>query len=297
VNNYFDKLFADLSESLYENAEKEVSIKKTWEAVAVVGEALNKVKEHMTLFPFKSTAEEISFFKYEKPRFLAEQLYALEMINIQTSRPPYDQEVIKNYYQQELSGLGRFFNQYKALYQYYQLEGSDLDELLFVRGGKPPAMLLPETQNLDPAFSTNGDYAYAKFIALERLQAYLISELKELDRPGRKLYAGLGWHGVDERHLNNSLEGQAVDQKIKWTGESINLVELAYGMWLTGQINNGNASVTEIVEFLEQCFGVEIGAPHRRWQSISRRKRVAPFKYVDEVKAVLVKRLEEEWGK
>jgi hypothetical protein len=74
-------------------------------------------------------------------------------------------------------------------------------------------------------------------------------------------------------------------------------VKLAYGIWLTGQINNGNASVTEIVEFLEMSFGVEIGAPHRRWQSISRRKRVAPFKYVDEVKAALVKRLEEEWGK
>jgi len=296
-------LFADLSETLHENTEKEVSIKKTWEAVATVGEVLTKVKERITQFPFKNAAEEISFFKHEKPRFLAEQLYALEMINILTSRPAYDQESIRAWYQQELSGLGRFFNQYKSLYQYYQLEACDLDELLFVRGAKAPAMLLPETQNLDPAFSTNGDYGFAKFIALERVQAYLIDELKEMDRPGRRLYQGLGWEREVEKPMNfnspnfEGIKNDTQERRIKWTGESINLVELAYGMWLTGQINNRNASVTEIVEFLELCFGVEIGAPHRRWQSISARKRVAPFKYVDEVKAALVKRLEEEWGK
>src|ERR1700743_1370286 len=169
MNNYFDRLFADLSEALYENTEKEASIKKTWEAVATVGEALNKIKERITQFPFKSTAEEISFFKHEKPRFVAEQLYALEKINILTARPAYE---LRAWYQQELAGFARFFEKYKAFYQYYQLEACDLDELLFVRGSKAPAMLLPETQNLDPAFSTNGDYGFAKFTALERVQAY-----------------------------------------------------------------------------------------------------------------------------
>lgn len=297
MNNYYDKLFADLSADLYENTEKEVSIKKTWEGVGAVADALKKIKERITQYPFKTTAEEILFFKQEKPRFLAEQLFALEMVNVQTSRPLYDAENLKTFYQNELSGPGRFFSQYKAMYQYYQLDATDLDELLFIRGAKPPSMLLPETQNLDPAFSTNGDYAFAKFIAMERLQAYLIEELKELNRPGRRLYNGLGWQHVDDNHLKSGGEMNHGPSKLSWTGESINLVELAYGMWLTGQINNGNASVSEIVEFLEKCFQVEIGTPHRRWQSISRRKRIAPFKYVDEIKAALSKRLEEEWGK
>jgi hypothetical protein len=297
VNNYFDKLFADLSESLWECYEKEFSVKKTWEAAGAAGDALNKLKERIMQFPFTSTVEEIGFFKREKPRFLAEQLYAREMTNVLAGRPVYAQEDIRTWYQQELSGLERFFNQYKTLYQYYQLEACDLDERLFLRGAKAPAMLLPETQNLDPGFSTNGDYGFAKFIALERLQGYLIGELKEIDRPGRRLYDGFGWRRIDDRNLENSNNIEEGAVGLKWTGETINLVELAYGMWLTGQVNNGNASVTEIVEFLEQCFGVEIGAPHRRWQSISRRKRVAPFKYVDEIKAALVKRLEEEWGR
>src|ERR1700742_1665794 len=121
MNTYFDKLFADLIATLYENTEKEVSIRKTWKAVNLITETLNKLKERIATYPFKSNIEEIVFFKHEKPRFLAEQIFALEMINIQTSKPPYDEQSIKTFYQNELSGHGRFFSQYKALYQYYQL--------------------------------------------------------------------------------------------------------------------------------------------------------------------------------
>lgn len=81
------------------------------------------------------------------------------------------------------------------------------------------------------------------------------------------------------------------------TGETINLVEIAYGIWLTGQVNNGNASISEIVLWLERHFEVRVGKAHRRWQNIAGRKRLAPFRYMDEMKEALVKRLEEEWGK
>jgi hypothetical protein len=84
---------------------------------------------------------------------------------------------------------------------------------------------------------------------------------------------------------------------LKWTGNTINLAELAYGIWLTGQINHGNVSVNQVVGWLEKQLGVKIGDPHRRWQSIAARKRVGPFVFVDEMKDALVKRLEEEWGR
>ncbi|HEY4194967.1 MAG TPA: hypothetical protein VGM63_05500, partial [Mucilaginibacter sp.] len=86
MNNYFDKLYLDLSQALIDNTEKDIPVKKCLGAVVAVREALNKLKNHITQYPFKSTAEEIAFFKQEKPRFLAEQIYTVEMINIQTSR-------------------------------------------------------------------------------------------------------------------------------------------------------------------------------------------------------------------
>jgi hypothetical protein len=84
---------------------------------------------------------------------------------------------------------------------------------------------------------------------------------------------------------------------MRWTGESISLVELAYGIWLTGQVNNGQVSITEIVEFLEVVFRVRVGKPHRRWQSIASRKRLSYTKYLDECKAAVEKRLDEEMGR
>ena len=97
---------------------------------------------------------------------------------------------------------------------------------------------------------------------------------------------------------------QALSRKpggLKWTGETINLVEVAYGIWLTGQLNNGNTSVTEIVEWLELAFRVmKIGKAHRRWQSIAGAEKVEKGvipKYLDECKAAVEKRVEEELGK
>ncbi|MGY3212851.1 RteC domain-containing protein [Mucilaginibacter sp. HD30] len=81
---------------------------------------------------------------------------------------------------------------------------------------------------------------------------------------------------------------------MKWTGDTINLVEIAYGIWLTGQINHGNAGIAEITQFLETSFRVNIGRPFRRWQSISNRKRVSPVKYVDQIKDAILKRLDDE---
>ncbi|WP_368077622.1 RteC domain-containing protein [Mucilaginibacter sp. L3T2-6] len=69
---------------------------------------------------------------------------------------------------------------------------------------------------------------------------------------------------------------------MRWTGDTINLAELAYGIWLTGQINNGQISVTEILECLERVFRVRLGKPHRRWQSIAARKPLGYAKYMDE---------------
>lgn len=281
IKVYIDRLFKELEEDLNEYAEMGiVPIKRLNGALQSMRSCLLKLRAHITDHPFQNTAEEIEFFKKEKPRFVAEQLYAIDLTIIQTSRPFYDREVIRSFFEQELRTIRRFLKKYSFLYQYYQLDSTDMDALFFVRGAYPKDILVPDSADLDPQFSAACDHAWARFMAYERLQMYLLEELLSLDNPVV----------VRLKEDSNTVE-------LKWTGETINLVELGYGMWLTGQINNGNASITEIIEWLEVHFRVKIGKAHRRWQSISRRKRIGSFKYIDEVKAALVKRLEEEWGR
>jgi hypothetical protein len=82
------------------------------------------------------------------------------------------------YYSEELKRLQTFINRFGFLYQCYKIGAKDLDSVLFLRDAGVSGMLLPETPDTDPQFSTNGDYLWAKFIAYERLLNCLADELE-----------------------------------------------------------------------------------------------------------------------
>jgi len=239
--------------------------------LTVINKALADLKQFFQERPFADQQEEINFFKYEKPLFVAELLTAHRMFTVETQRRQFNEEVlIRNYYEQELRVIKHYFIQHQFLYQYYLLEASELDAILFVRGAESSAVLLPETPDLDLNYSTKGDYLFAHFMAYEKIQDYLINEL----------------YPVSER----TLPGRA----LTWTGESVNLVELAYGIYLTGQINHGQATITEVIQWLEKVFKADVGNAYRRWHAISNRKRVTPTKFIDQMRDAINKRLDDD---
>lgn len=235
---------------------------------------------------FRGPEAEIAFFKNEKPLFVAEQVYLTEYTVILLGKPMSGSGLVEGYYLDELKRVQTFINRFGFLYRCYKMEVKDLDSILFLRGSGPSGMLLPEPPDADPHFSTNGDFLWAKFMAYERLQAWLEEQLALI-------------HGVSNAPLTPQGDTHKAMRlgSVKWTGETINLVELAYGIWLTGQVNNGQVSITELVEFLEFSFRVRIGKPHRRWQGIANRKRLGYTRFLDECKAAIEKRVEEEMGK
>ena len=254
---------------------KNLAVKNPGAVADVVKSALIDLKNYFVKNPFSDQNAQIQFFKYEKPVFYGEYIYALELFTIESNKPHGEKLVVRNYYEQELGFIKRFFDQYRFLYQYYLLDGIELDAIYFTPGSKDTDLFLPDVPDLDSDFSTPGDFLFAKFIALERLQDYLITLL---------------YQTADNQNLVQN--GDVAN--LRWTGETINLVEIAYGIWLTGQVNHGNASITEIVEWLEIHFKVKIGLPFRRWFSISKRKRISQTKFIDEIKEAILKRLDEE---
>lgn len=237
---------------------------------------------------FCSPEAEITFFKIEKPLFVAEQVYLTEYTVILLGKPMSGSGLVEAYYLDELKRVQTFINRFGFLYQCYKMESKDLDSVLFLRDAGPSGMLLPETPDADPQFSTNGDFLWAKFIAYERLQTWLEEQLALF----RGRSGGLAAHCGTPDAVRPGGQGG-----LKWTGETINLVELAYGIWLTGQVNNGQVSITEITEFLEAVFRVRIGKPHRRWQGIANRKRLGYTRFLDACKGAIEKRVEEEMVK
>jgi hypothetical protein len=236
--------------------------------LTAAGEALKKIRAYVVANPFVDAAEEMELFKNQKPLFTSEQLYAIEVFTIETNRPIGDPAALRAYFELELAVIKRFFDQYQFLYQYHIHELTELDHLLFKRGAKPTGILLPENDGADPEFCSSADKLFAKFIAYERLQVYIVAQLSgEVPASTRS--------------------------DLKWTGDSINLVELIYGICLTGQVNHGNITPVQLARWFEEKLGIAIGRPHRRFKEIERRKRLPTTKFLNHMQEAVVKKVEE----
>lgn len=253
---------------------KNLPVKKPASVAEIVGNAISDLKNHFTSFPFADNFEEIRFFKYQKPLFMAESVYSAEIFTVESNRPHGDPAIIRSYYEQELRFTKRFFDQYRFMYQYYLLDGIELDTIYFTSGAKNSELFIPESSWTDSGFSAPGDFVFAKFIGLERIQDFLI----------RRLYPGMDGDAsirTKERH------------KLTWTGDKINLVEIAYAIRDTSQINQGKADIIDVINWLEDSLNVSLSRHYRMFSEIKSRKSVSRTRYIDHMKAMLLSHLEE----
>lgn len=250
---------------------KNINVKNPLLTGELVRKSIEELKVYFKTNPFPDQAGEINFFKYEKPAIIAEQIFAQELYVIESNKPIGDKAQTDNFYTQELIYIRRVFDQNRYLYQYFQLDGTEFDEIYFCRGNRLPDVNLPVAPDADPEFSTPGDFVFARFIAFERLQNHL-SDILYADK--------------------NIAEGKN-NEPVRWTGDLINLVELIYGLHLTGQLNHGNASMNELVRWAERQFGVKIGVIQRKFAEIQGRKRVAATKFIDQMRDTLLQKIDD----
>lgn len=249
-------------------------VKKLSAVINAVRLSLDSLKNHVLEEGFTTQQEEIYFFKYEKPRFLSEQLFALEIFTVETNCPIGSDELAREFYKEELRYIRRFFAQYNFIFQYYQLDATEMDRLFFVRGVRPADLILPDVQDFDPVFSTSADYLYAKFMAYEKVQRFLADSLTG---------------GIEH---SKSQDPGGNRKQLRWTGAKSDLIELAYGIYTTMQINNGNADVADIVKWLEQSFDVSVGRYYQAFSEIKARKTISKTRYIDQMKDTLIKHID-----
>lgn len=237
------------------------------QAMPMVVDFLDFAREERLASGFKDSFEEIYFFKFEKPEYYATKIYVAGWFTLMNGRPKGTAVQLREYYSEELRFIYRFFAQHAFHYQYFKSGMTELDQLLFVRGAEVSPVFVVEVPELDSSFCTSGDYMFAKFIAYERLQELILSEMDKLEAAERVVVAS-----------GNSALGNT--KSMEWTGEVINLVELGYALYVSGQIGGGKAGLGEIFRWLESSFGVEIGIPANRFREIKRRKRMEKLHFI-----------------
>ena len=272
-----EKLYLDFIDALSGVTDSGFNPVKTLsEVLAQCRRYLMELRAQVKVENFADQDAEVHFFKQVKPKFYARKIFHFELYGLDMNRPVGTKDMMICFYREELAFIARFFAIHSAAYDYFRTGRTELDHLYFVRGAEASVEQIQEMQDADPLFSTSMDYLFSKFIAYQDLQEEIIKRIGLLD--GSLVPANVA---VPERG-------------IKWTGKVVNLGELIYGLYYTGQLNHGNAQLSEIVALFERMFMVKIRDVHHTFGEIRERKVSSPSKFIDSMAAAILQRVDED---
>jgi RteC protein len=82
------------------------------------------------------------------------------------------------------------------------------------------------------------------------------------------------------------------DYNFRWTGSTVELVELIYGFAEMKSFNNGETPITELANFFGSQFGMEIKDCYSAYVDIKRRKNDSRTYYLDKMRERLNRRMQ-----
>ena len=278
VNNMLAEIEVDISEiDLYGYDIIETSLSMVYRLQTV----LNDLKTKLQIYSFPAKEDEITFFKTQKPEILGRLLFFYKIYRIETQCPNGSDDVIRSYINRELDNLTYFFNRNLDFYQYYRSHSTLYDEYYFVRGKSDLRLCTDSAQfDKDPNFSTGYDYKVAKIIANEMLRIYLNKRLVKLET---------------NTQVEDNLQ-KCLKYPFRFTGKKVFLIELGYSLVSSGDINNGNVEIKEMMNFLGTVFQVELGDYYAAYIAMKERKKDRTA-YLSRLQDSLVKRMDEDDSK
>ena len=277
MKKQFENLLLQFSEELMNIGGEENALEQLNQIERLSARMIHEIKEILTAQPFENEMEEIEFFKQVNPRILSPSIEQGLKYYILINKPITTNEALVDYFEDALKNLQSFFSMNSFHYQYFKSGIRELDHLYFLTSAGPLSIPIIEIPTQMKAYCPAMSYLFAKFLAYENVQYYIIEEIS----------------GLRTSNIVASMQVDAAETpELKWTGESINIIELAYGLWLTGQLNNGNASLNQIIRWLEKNLSVSIGIAQRKFSEISRRKRISITKFIDQMRDAILKKID-----
>ena len=238
---------------------------------------INELRQDLQTHVFSAKEDEITFFKKQKPEIRGRLIYFHKIYCIETQCPTGSNEVIKHYLNKELDNLTYFFNRNLDFYQYYRSNSTIYDEYYFLRGNIDIRLCTDSAQfDKDPKFSTGYDYKVAKIISNEMLRIYLNKKLQKIENE------------------NCIEEHQTIRTKtpVRFTGKKAALIEIGYALASSGDINQGNIEIKEIMNYLSFVFNIDLGGYYDAY--IAMKERKDRTSYLNKLIECLTKRKNED---
>ncbi|WP_276348951.1 RteC domain-containing protein [Daejeonella sp. JGW-45] len=275
---YTEELYAQMEAQLENiNGSLKEAIQNLTESLFCITTTLNHLKKFIQEHPFKDPEDEIDFFKNIKPRFYCWYIYVIELYQILSAVPSGTDQMIRDFFMDELKIINRYFTIHQFYYQYFLRSETALDDSYFLRVNLVPFPTGSEQTAVDPEFSTNQDYMFSKFRAYEMLRSFLIRRLKLL------------YQNPDNVFIAELLAGK----RKCWSGDKVELIEVAYGIYYTHRLNEGKAEIGDVIEWLEDSLQIDLSQAYRMFLDIRRRKTLSYTKYLDEMRDSIHKHIDE----
>lgn len=232
--------------------------------------ALDMLRELVENEGFSDKESEIQFFKKIKPSVFSKLLYFQKIFDLESNRPRKDKKGVRKYFANELKKLRKYMKLHQVKVQYYRCGHSHLDERYFTRNNEDIPVELKDSQALmDEEFFAWKDHTFSNIMANEMLTDYITKEMEKLDYPDKKILPELN---------------------LKWTGNTIDLYELIYAIYLEGSVNRGKATIVELAKAFEWAFNIELQKEvYKTQERLIRRKD--PVKYLSRLVEILKRRI------
>lgn len=264
-----DNLYSEMLEQLEKiNSSMLDSVGNLSASLSLMRETMFSLREYIRVHSFLNEEQEIGFFKYVKPRFAAWQTYYIELNNLISSTPIGTDQMIRDYYINEIGIIDRFFKINAFYHQYYVKDEHSKDNIYFLRNNRSQFPPCGELFTIESDFSTELDYLFSKFRAYEMLRDYIIKRIKFL---------------YQESDRSSVMELVAKRKRL-WSGDKVELVEIAYGIYYTRRLNNGKAEISDIIDWLEESLDIDLSQAYRMFVDIRRRKTISYTKFLDEMR-------------
>ncbi|WP_321373411.1 RteC domain-containing protein [uncultured Draconibacterium sp.] len=228
-------------------------------AIGLCNSRMIEVRKMVLNNGFNCEEDEISFFKYLKPRINSKLIFYIKLFDIEVKRRDASKEIQIRYLEEVLTGLYKYFQENKEFCQYYWRKQEYLDHIYFLREKSSMRIHSDNLLNLvDPDFSTTYDQTLAKIIAYERLVKYVENEIIKL------------------KNNQGSIPNEELDNfrtNAHWSDTNTALVELVYALDSLKAVNNGHIEIKELIRIFETMFNVKLGDYYRIFKEIQKRKK------------------------
>lgn len=266
IRDFFEEEMTRLDKSLKILVEKQVEpMERLHEEMLLIRTSQQTIHDYVQQNQFEDETSEIEYHKQLYPGLRALHIFRVEVYLLEKDLPPFGKENAKAYYAEQLRRIFNDVRRYEFLYTYFKLKATELDNIYFISKSNKQSVLLPVLPEPEISHTTATGYLFARFMAYEMMFKYIIMRIENTKQPFR------------------------------WTGETVNLIELLHGVYLNGQVNNGEVGIVEFFNGMGEFFGVDLGIPKKGLEALMKRKKLSKTHFTERMLDKLNERMEAEF--